>query len=164
MDKNNLYLKMDELLIMEKGIYNDKIMIFLKNDYFHVQESYVRCFKFSIKRAKNTLNIKDTTHLFNIFIKNINNINLEKKNENLYYLNISDSGSKFGSRDYFAIQTYKIKLKEINNFLYISNIDNHDIIIKKQNEKIISLLSKIDEFEKKFKEPTTDDELIITIK
>lgn len=160
MNKHNLYFKCDELLTMEKGIFNEKILIFFKNEYFYVQESYTRCFKFSIRRAKNTFGIKNINQLFKLFIDNIENTNLEKKNENSFYLIVSFPLVGFKG----LMSTQKIKLKEINNFLSILETDTYDIVIKKQNDKISSLLDKIEEFEKKFKEPSTDDELIITIK
>jgi hypothetical protein len=156
----NLHTNSQDKIILEKGIVgNNNIFIYLRDEYFYVQQDHIRCFKFSMRRAKNTLNIKDTNHLLNLIIKNIKNIYLEKINENLFYLNLSYK--LVGCIDF--ISTQKIKLKEINNFLIISNTDNQDIIIKKQNEKIIILLNKIDEFKKKYKEPTTDDEFIITI-
>lgn len=150
-----------EKIILEKGIVgNNNIFIYLRDAYFYVQQDHIRCFKFSMRRAKNTLNIKDTDHLLNIIINNIKNIYLEKINENLFYLSLSYKLAGYIN----FISTQKIKLKEINNFLIILNTDSQDIIIKKQNEKIIALLNKIDEFQKKYKEQTTDDELIITIK
>lgn len=174
--------KLDNKTILEKGILiNNNIFIHFEDNFFYIQESPTRCFKCSLKRAKNSLNIKDTNELFLIFVKNINNIKLEKKNNNLIYLTISYyrhgifypsiSSSTYNSdkniktitdekkqKNYNTTQ--KIKLKEINDFLFISKTDNHETIIKKQHEKIITLLSKINELENKLNEPSTDDEFI----
>lgn len=144
------YKNSEEKFILEKGIIgNNNIFIYLRDKYFYVQDGNIRCFKFSMRRVKNTLNISDTNHLLSIIIRNIKSIHLEKNNENLFYLNLFSQ---------------KIKLKEINNFLIISNTDTQDVIIEKQKEKIITLLNKINEFENKYKEPTTDEELILIIK
>jgi hypothetical protein len=153
----NLYCKTDEELFLEKGINSNNVFIYLKDKYFYVKENHIRCFKFSVKRAKNSLQIKSSDSLFKIFIGYAETIKLEKINENLFYLIISCPLSGIQN----LIIPHKIKLKEINEYLPITNTDSPDIIIKKQNEKLLSLLSKIDEYEKKFKEPSTDDEFIL---
>ena len=160
MKKLYSYIKSEESLILENGINGNKIFIYLKDNYFYVNQDYIRSFKFSIRRAKNTFNIGDIDQLSRIIINNIKNIYLEKKNENLFFLSVSYQLTGFAN----LICTKKIKLREINNFLTILNTDSQDIIIKKQNEKIISLLNKLDAFEKNHEEPNTDDELILKIK
>jgi hypothetical protein len=159
MNKHNLYFKSEEELILEKGIYGDNIFIYLRDKYFYISENHIRCFKFSLRRAKTTLNISYNESLYKIFIKYIKTIKLEKINENLFYLIILYP--VLGIKNLIIPQ--KIKLKEINEYLALLNTDSPDIIIKKQNEKLLSLLSKIDEFEKKFKEPTTDEEFIFPL-
>lgn len=160
MSKFNINVKSGEMITLEKGIMGDNFFLYFKDNNFYLKHDHIRCFKFTLKRAKNTLGIKDTTQLLRMFIDYIKNINLEKKNENLFYLVICYQLAGFTN----FISNNKIKLKEINNYLLITNTDSKDEIIKKQNEKIILLLNKIEEFEKKYSEPTTDDELIITIK
>ena len=157
MYKNNLYHKSDEELILEKGIHYNNIFIYLRDKYFYINENHLRCFKFSVRRSKNSLNIKSNESLYKIFIDYIDTVKLEKKNENMFYLIISYPTLGITN----LIISQKIKLKEINEYLLLLNTDSQDIIIKKQNEKLLLLLSKISEFEKRFKEPTTDDEFII---
>ena len=156
MNKDNPYLKSDEESILEKGICENNIFIYFRDKYFYIQENHIRSFKFSLMRAKNTLDIKHTDYIFKIFIKYIRSIKLEKENENMFFLNISFPIGNF-------IFPHKIKLKEINNYLFILGTDNSNIIIKKQNDKIASLLSKINEYEKRFKDSSTDDEFILPI-
>jgi hypothetical protein len=159
MYKNNLYYKSDEESILEKGLHGNNIFIYLKDMYFYVNENHIRCFKFSLERAKKSLNVKSKNELFKIFVDYIGTIKLEKKNENLFYLIILYSTSGITN----LIIPQKIKLREINEYLVLLNNDSPDIIIKKQNEKLLSLLSKIDEFEKRFGEPSTDDEFILAM-
>lgn len=158
MDNINNYSKTSEMILLEKGIGNNNIFLYLKDKYFYIQHNYLRCFKFSLRRAKNTLN-KDINILLKIFIKYFNNIILEKQNENLFYLSITYPS--INNKNFISKQ--KIKLKEINNYLYISKQDNLEIIIKKQDEKINLLLNKIEEYEKKYNECDTDDELFLNI-
>lgn len=154
---SNLYSKSDEQFFLEKGISANNIFIYLKDKYFYVNENQIRCFKFSVRRAKNSLNIKSSDLLYKIFISYAETIKLEKKNENMFYLILSYPLAGFQN----LIIPHKIKLKEINEYLLLTDTDSPDIIIKKQNEKLLLLLSKIDEYEKKFKEQSTDDEFIL---
>lgn len=158
----NLYYNSDSIINLKKGITGDNFIIFLKDNYFYVQLCPIRCFRFSLRRAKNILNMKNIEEITTIFLKYIKNINIEKINENLFFLNISYPLNGFSKFDGIILNK-KIKLKEINNFLFISDYDDRDKIIKKQNDKIKSLLDKIEEYENKYKEPNTDDELFITI-
>jgi hypothetical protein len=160
MNKYYLNSKSDEQLILEKGIYENNIFIYLRDKSFYIEENHIRCYKFSVRRAKNSLDIKDNDFLFKIFIKNIKSIKLEKKNANIFFLIITYPIS--GIKHLMIPQ--KIRLREINNYLVILNTDNPDIIMQKQNDKILLLLDKIDEFEKKFKELSTEDEFILPIK
>jgi hypothetical protein len=61
-------------------------------------------------------------------------------------------------KDYILLS--KIKLKEINNYLIISNSDDPVKIINKQKNKISVLLKKIEEFENRQKQLLTDDEFL----
>ena len=115
MNKNNL--KSDDEFILKKGIYGNNIFFYLSNGYFYIQVNHIRSFKFSLRRAKNVLNIVHTDILFKTFIKHIKSIKLEKVNENLFFLNISYPVA--GINKY--IFPHKIKLTEINNYLIIYN-------------------------------------------
>ena len=144
--------------ILEKGIYNEKLFIYFKNEYFYIHISNIRCFKVSIKRVKNTLCIKSINEVKKLFIKCINNITIEKKNDNLFYLKIFYYQN---TNTIFNIINNKIKLKEVNDFLSIDKTDSPNLIIKKQNEKILSLLEKIKVYENTYKEIDTDEEMFI---
>ena len=136
-------------MILEKGIYNDKIFMCFKNNYYIVQINNVRCFKFSVKRAKNSLLVKSSNEINKLFIKSICNIDIEKYNDNLFYLTIKN------------LTLAKIKLKEISDFISFKKTDSSEIIIKKQNEKIQSLLDRIKLYEEKYENIDTDDEMFI---
>ncbi len=157
-DLYNLFMGNDETSrIIEKGIYNNNLLLYYRNGYFHVQISFVRCFKFSTRRAKNSLHLKTSEEVKKLFIKCINDITIEKQNENKFYLNICYSPNL---NKIFKIN-HKIKLKEINDFLSVSKNDNSNTIIQKQNEKILLLLEKIKSYEEIHKELNTDDEMFI---
>ena len=55
----------------------------------------------------------------------------------------------------------KIKIKEVVEFIEFFKNDDYKTIMEKQSKKITDLVNKIAEYEKKHKEPTTEDELII---
>ena len=154
----NIYqdIKLDEKKIFEKGIVINNILLYLKDNHFYIEKNYLRCFKFSIKRAKFSLNINSEDDLFKILLNCINDIKIEKKNENLFFLNIIRNDIII--KDYILIS--RIKLKEINNYLIILNSDNPIKIINKQKNKISVLLKKIEELENKQKQLLTDDEFI----
>ena len=154
----NIYqdIKLDEKKIFEKGIVINNILLYLKDNHFYIEKNYLRCFKFYIKRAKFSLNINSEDDLFKILLNCINDIKIEKKNENLFFLNIIRNDIII--KDYILIS--RIKLKEINNYLIILNSDNPIKIINKQKNKISVLLKKIEELENKQKQLLTDDEFI----
>ena len=148
----------NDIELLEKGISTNNLFIYYKNKNLYIQEGSIRCFYISFKRLRNTLMIKSDDDIKLIIVNNIKSINIIKKHENLHYMNIYYP-------HYCNIQFIvkkDIKLKEINNFLQISNTDNNNIIIKKLNEKINILLNKIDEYKSKSSdEVNTDDEIII---
>lgn len=151
------YLDINEILyLLSKGISNNKIFIYLKNEYIFIKQSDTRCFTVSMRRLRNSLNIKYDNEIYNIIIKNINTISVEKENHN-YFLIINIPSNLNIMRNF----NYKIKIKEIYDFLDLYQTDSKDIIIKKQHEKIFNLLEKIKYYENKYKEPTTDEEMFI---
>jgi len=157
-DIRNFSMGLDEIsLILERGIRGNQIFLYFRNGYFYIQISDIRCFKFSIRRAKNSLCIGTIDEVKKIFVKFIDNFTVEKQNDNLFYLNVNYPHK---NNNNISIG-YKIKLKEINNFLNVLNVDNADTIIKKQDQKILSLLEKIKVYEDKYKETNTDDEMFI---
>ena len=159
MNKNNSYSKSNEELILEKGIHENNMFLYFRDKYFFITENHIRSFKFSLKRAKNSLSITNNDIIFKIFVKYIGSIKLQKVNENLFYLNITYPN--VGIKNMMIPQ--QIKIKEVSDYLVILNNDSLEIIIKKQNDKITSLLAKIDEFEKRFNDPNTDDDFILPI-
>lgn len=155
---NSMRIEID--ILLKKGIRGNEFFLFYTDMYFYVQISDIRCFKFSMRRAKNTLRINEGIYVKEILYHCIQNISIEKQNENLFFLNINYPKKH---NEIYNIN-HKIKLKEINNFINLSDLDNQDTIIKKQNEKINSLLNKINEFENKCKDPDTDEEMFLTYK
>jgi hypothetical protein len=150
------HAKLNERKIFEKGIIINNMLLYFKDLHFYIEKNYLRCFKFSIKRAKFSLNINSDNDLFKILLNCINDIKIEKKNDNLFFLIVMRSDIKI--KDYILLS--KIKLKEINNYLIISNSDDPVKIINKQKNKISVLLKKIEEFENRQKQLLTDDEFL----
>jgi hypothetical protein len=147
----------DTRSILDNGIGNDKLFIYSKDNYLFVIENDIRCFKVSFRRLRNIMSLKTNKEVKNILIENIKKIFLKKKNENLYLLNIYQS-KKINN---FYNCNYEIKLKEVNEFLNIQKNENFNAVIQKLYDKINILLKKITEYENKFKEPTTDEEIFI---
>ena len=143
--------------IVDKGIKNDNLFIYSKNEELYVIENDIRCFMVSFRRLRNILQLKLNSEVKNILINNISNIKIKKKNENSHFLII-----KIIKKITFSYShNVEIKLKEINDFINIYSKDNESYIINKLFEKINILSKKINEYENKFKEPTTDDEIFI---
>lgn len=143
--------------ILKKGIIEKNLLIYYKDNFVYIELDDIRCFKLSMKRLRNTFNINSDDTIINILIKYIKNISIIKKNDNLFYFMInypkeSDSTFKY---------EYKIKLKELNDFSNIKKNDDIKTIVAKQNKKILILLNKINEYNKKYKELDTDDEIFI---
>lgn len=156
---NNIFYNESQELSsqLNKGVQTEKFYLYQQDKYICIKISDFRCFKVSMRRLKNTLHQKYEDEIKKIFLKYYKNITIEKQNENLYYLNIHFP-QKLNQT--FNIN-YKIKIKEINNFIDIYSTDNYQTIISKQNEKILSLLEKIKEYEKKYKDPNTDEEMFL---
>jgi len=156
MISDNKYLEINND-ILKKGIIEKNFLIYYKDNFIYIELNNIRCFKLSMRRLRNTLNINSDDTIKYILIKYIKNISIIKKNENLFYFQINypkESNSTFKYE-------YKIKLKELDDFTNIKKNDDIKTIVAKQNEKILILLNKINEFNKKYNELDTDDEIFI---
>ena len=157
--EDNLYFKpfYNSGSILDSGISNEQIFIYSKDNYIYIIENNIRCFKASFKRLRNVMCMKLNNDIKNIIIENIKNIKLVHKNENSCILTIE----KTKKINFNYNCKYDIKLKEVNDFLNINNNDNYNLIIKKLYKKIDILIKKINEYENKHKEPTTEEEMFI---
>jgi len=152
---NNYYSTNKDLL--NKGIRNNNLFIYYRDNYIYIECDEIRCFRTSMRRLRNSLCINSDEIVRQLIIKYIKNISLEKVNENLFNLIIEYPHIINVT---FNIKR-KIKLQEINNFLNIKDTDNSNIIIKKQNDKILLLLDKLNEYKKNNKEIDTEEEMFI---
>jgi hypothetical protein len=140
-----------------KGVGTEKFYLYLQDNNIYIKISDIRCFRVSLRRLRNIFHIKNDDEVKKIFLKYYPNISVEKQNENSYYLNIH-----FPQKINITFNlNHKIKIKEINNFLYIHKTDKLETIILKQNEKLLSLLEKLNQYENKYKELTTDEEMFL---
>ena len=139
--------------------YNN-INIYFDNKYLYLELDDIRAFKTSIRRIKHLLNIKEDKIAINYIVKNKKHIfiNLEKINN--YFMSFNNT--KLSLNNYLFNYSVKIKIKEINDYINIKKNDNDNTIIQKQYLKIISLIEKINDYEKilKIDLVNTDDELI----
>lgn len=144
------------LLKLQKGILLNNFFVYSKDDNLFFVKDDIRMFKVSFKRIKKTTGVS-LDIILSIIINDTKNIQIiqEIENCNKYYLVI-----QYPNPNYKMIFKYNIKLKEINDYLKISEGEELYHIILKQNEKINILLNKIEYYEKKFFEPLTDDEFI----
>lgn len=151
-----VYLYNQDLLKLQEGIMSKDFYIYSKNNELFIVKDNIRKFKVSFKRLKKTFSL-DLENIFSIIVKNIDNIHLDfaPDNPNKYFLMIkkTDLNLKFSFE-------FKIKLKEIDEYLNLINSDDPKKIILKQNEKINLLLKKIDFYKKKVFEPLTDEEFL----
>lgn len=143
--------------ILDNGIGNDKIFIYSKDNYLFIVENDIRCFRVSFRRLRNIMHLKTNGEVKNLLVENIKNTSLKKKNENHHFLNIVYTKKINNTYDL----KYEIKLKELTEFLNINNNENYTVVIKKLYGKIDILIKKISEYENKYKEPTTDEEMFI---
>lgn len=155
---SNEYTQID--MLFQNGIQGNNFLFYYTDKYFYIKINDTRCFKFSMRRAKNSLHLDNEQSVKELFYKHIKKIWVEKQNENLFHLNVVLPLGTNQSFNYIN----KIKIKEVNDFINLSNFDAKDMIIKKQRDKITYLLNKISEYENKFKEPTTDEEMFIIYK
>lgn len=146
---NNILLK------LEQGFIRDGLFLYTKNKYLYVIKNDVRLFKVSFKRLVKTI-YNSIYNILYIIINKSNKIYLDEEIENNKVFLII----QYYSKSYKMPFNYKIKLKEINEYLKITAFDKPDDIINKQNEKIILLLKKIEYHENKYREINTDDEFI----
>jgi len=152
----NKYLYNQDLLKLQGGILCKDFYIYSKNDKLFIIKDNIRMFKVSFKRLKKTFSLT-LDNVFFLITKNIDNSNLDLTSDNpdKYFLIIKKMDNHFK----FVFE-YKIKLKEIDEYLNLSNSNDLDKIIHKQNEKINLLLKKIEFYKKKFFELTTDEEFL----
>jgi hypothetical protein len=159
---NDIYVFSDEKQIllntMINGIKNESLFVYLQNKRIFIKISSIRCFNVSFRRLRNCLCVNDDYHVLKILVKNINNTTVVKENENLFYLNIK-TNKPFGNQIFMS--NTKIKIKEVVDFIEFYKNDDYKLIMEKQSKKITDLVNKIAEYEKKYKEPTTEDELIL---
>lgn len=156
---NSKYYNNQDLLKLQGGILCKDFYIYSKNDELLIVKNEIRMFKVSFKRLKKTI-CMCLENIFTLIVKNINNLYLDFDPENpmKYFLIIkkSDNNLKFIKKNF----EYKIKLKEFDEYLNLSNINEQQKIISKQNEKINLLLRKIEFYKKKNLEPTSDEEFL----
>jgi hypothetical protein len=150
------YLNNQYLLKLQGGILCKDFYIYSKNEELLIIKDDIRMFKVSFKRLKKTFRL-DLENIFLIIIKNINNICLDfiSNNSIKYFLVVKKPDEYLKS-----IYEYKIKLKEIDEYLDLSKSIDPNVIISKQNKKINLLLKKIESYKKKYYEPTTDEEFL----
>ncbi len=167
-DFYNKYLYNQDLLKLQGGIECKDFYIYSRDSQLFIVKDDIRMFKVSFKRLKKTFSLA-LDNIFSIIIKNINNINLDILPDNpiKYFLIVKKPDDHFK----FLFE-YRIKLKEIDEYLNLTslinsnnsnnsmNSNNQNKIISKQNEKINLLLKKIQFYKSKYFEPTTDEEFI----
>jgi hypothetical protein len=159
-NSNYLYSSENQTLLntMINGVKNESLFIYLENKRIFIKISSVRCFSVSFRRLRNCLCVGDDYSVLHILVKNINNITVTKENENLFHLNIATYNVISKQQ---CASNVKIKIKEVVDFIEFNKNDDYKIIIDKQSEKITDLINKITEYEKKYKDPTTEDEMIL---
>lgn len=138
-----------DLLKLQKGFVKDNLFLYSKNEYLFIIKDDIRMFKVSFKRIVKTLYCS-IENILQVLTDNINKVYLQDGlNDFKIYLVIIHSSHVF-----------KIKLKEINEYIKIIHGEKLDNIISKQNEKINILLKKLEYYENKYPEVLTDDEFI----
>jgi hypothetical protein len=150
------YMRNENLIKLQLGIGNDNIFIHSMYDQLYIYQNNIRMFRVSFRRLVKTTNISLSESL-ELIIKNIYSIYVCEKDSNINKLYLLIKNYNFNYKMTFE---YKIKLKEINEYLDLANSGNPNEIISKQNEKIDILLKKLKYYENKFKEPTTDEEFL----
>ncbi len=155
----NKYLYNQDLLKLQGGIVCKDFYMYSQDNQLFIVKDDIRMFKVSFRRLKKTFSLA-LDNIFSIIIKNINNTNLDYTPDNpvKYFLVVKKPDEHFK----FPFE-YKIKLKEIDEYLNLTNLinsNNQNKIISKQNEKINILLKKIEFYKLKYFEPTTDEEFL----
>jgi hypothetical protein len=150
------YNNNDDLSKLQRGLICNKLFIYSKTNYLYVVKDDIRMFYVSFKRLKKTIRYS-LNDIFSIIVKNPNNVYLESKldNPSKFILII-----KHHNTYYNTVFTYKIKVKEINNYLKIIENENPNSIINKQYDKINTLLEKLAYYENKYPEILTDEEFL----
>lgn len=148
----------DYLLKLQNGLTNiNKIHLYSKDNKLFLIMNSVRMFCVSFLRLKKTMSLS-LNEIFYIIVKNIDTINfLNPPDTNNVFLVIKNS---IHNHNHKYIFEYKIKLKEINKYLDISNKEEPRVTFLKQKEKIKILLKKLEIYENKYHEPTTDEEFL----
>lgn len=146
----------EDLLKLKHGVLCNNLFVYSNTDYLYVVKDEIRIFYVSLNRLKKTIR-RSINYIFSIIIKNPNNVYLENKSDNP---NKSILVIKCYVPYHNYVFTYKIKLKEIDNYLFIIENENLNSIINKQNEKINILLKKLEYYENKYHEPLTDEEFL----
>lgn len=150
------YISNENLIKLQLGIGNDNLFIHSQDKQLYIYQNRIRMYRVSFRRLVKTTSIS-LNEVLELVIKNIENIYVCEKDSNInkLYLVIKNYN------EYYKMTfIYKIKLKEINEYLDFANSDNLNEIISKQNKKINILLKKLQNYENKFKEPTTDEEFL----
>lgn len=150
------YIYDENLIKLQHGIGNDNLFIHSKDKQLYIYQNRIRMFKVSFRRLIKTTSIS-LSEIFALIIKNIHNIYICDKETKLnrFYLIIQNCN------EYYKMTfTYKIKLKEINEYLDLANFSNPNEIISKQNEKIKILLEKLEYYENKYNQVLTDEEFL----
>ena len=155
-DLYNKYLNNTDLIKLQNGIRCKDIFLYSKDTYLLIVKDDIRMFKASFKRLKKTFNLS-LENILSIIVNNIDNIRLynDPTNTIKYFLIINQNNINS-----ILTFTYHIKLKEIDEYLNLTNNNDFNKIISKQNEKINLLLKKIEFYKNKYIEPTTDDEFL----
>lgn len=159
-NNNNTWKENDDLtLFLEKGFWSEKIFIQLRDKYLFARINSIRCFKVSLRRIRCATSLRNDDEVKKMIASTVDNIFIDNDSNNEYFLNLSYG---FKTTQFYDFKC-KIKLKEIDEYIDIKKTDSSDVIIKKQNEKILLLLNKIKSHKLKHKDLdlNTDDEFII---
>lgn len=149
-------MRNENLIKLQLGIGNDNLFIHSSDNQLYIYQNRIRKYRVSFRRLVKTTSIS-LSDILELIIKNIDSIYVCEKDSNINKLYLVIKNYNFHYKMTFV---YKIKLKEINEYLDLANSSNPNEIISKQNEKINILLKKLEYYENKFKEPTTDEEFL----
>lgn len=152
------YNNNEDLIKLQQGVICNNLFIYCETNYLYFIINDIRMFKVSFKRLMKTI-YQPFNKILSIIVNTPNNINLTNKplNSNKFFLEIHHYNQHMKIN-----LIYNVKLKEIDNYLKITENENPNNIIAKQNEKINILLKKIEYYENKYNEPLidTDDEFL----
>ena len=148
-------LNTSDLMRLQQGVWCGELYVYFKKNYLYVKKGSVRIFGVSLRRLMKSTQL-ELVQVANLIIKNPSTLYLEDGTGPTPTLVLI---RQVMTEPVHTVK-YRIKLKEINNYLEISETENANSIISKQREKIGVLLKKLEYYESKYPDVLTDEEFL----